>query len=65
LERRLRTEDGRMEVHVVSFGDEKEMEGYRADPRRAALAGLFDESGAHADVASVADVTLSSGVLDY
>ncbi len=36
LERRLRTDDARTEVHVVSFPDDAGLRAYRADPDRPA-----------------------------
>lgn len=36
LERRLRTADGTVEVHVVSFGSRAGYESYLADPERVA-----------------------------
>lgn len=44
LERRLRTPDGRVEVHIVSFGAPAGFDSYIADPDRSAhrelLAGV-------------------------
>ena len=56
LERRLRSMDGRFEVHIISFATEARFAAYRADPRRAEYAGLFKESGAEAEVQTVVDV---------
>ena len=56
LQRRLRTEDGGAEVHVIWFPSASHLDAYRADPRRSAHAGLFDASGAAAEVLTVADV---------
>jgi enamine deaminase RidA (YjgF/YER057c/UK114 family) len=42
LERRLRTADGRTEVHVVSFASRASYDAYLADPDRAALRPLLD-----------------------
>jgi hypothetical protein len=41
LERRLRTADGRTEVHVLSFASRAGFDAYRADPHRAALQPLL------------------------
>jgi hypothetical protein len=38
LERRLRSDDGTLEVHVVTFGSAAALDLFRADPRRAAVA---------------------------
>jgi hypothetical protein len=56
LERRLRTDDGRVEIHVVSFPDAAGFAAYRADPERAALGALLTESGADLEVLTVTDV---------
>ena len=42
LERRLRTADGRTEVHVVSFASRAGYAAYLADPDRVALRPLLD-----------------------
>lgn len=42
LERRLRTPDGRTEVHVVSFASRAGYDAYLADPDRAAFRPLLD-----------------------
>ena len=41
LERRLRTPDGRTEVHVVSFGSNAGYRAYLDDPERGALRRLL------------------------
>jgi hypothetical protein len=56
LQRRLRTEDGGAEVHIIRFQSASQVEAYRADPRRIAHSGLFDASGAVAEVLTVDDV---------
>ena len=56
LERRLRSGDGLIEVHVVSFPDAAAFEAYRADPDRAAFAPLLAESGAELELLTVTDV---------
>jgi hypothetical protein len=57
LQRRLRNGDGTTEVHVIRFSSSAALDGYRADPRRTALAHLFVASGAVAEVLTVADVS--------
>ncbi len=42
LDRRLRTPDGRTEVHLVSFADRAGHDAYLADPDRAAAGRLLD-----------------------
>ena len=46
LQRRLRSEDGGTEVHLVWFPSSAEFEAYRNDPRRTTLAPLMVASGA-------------------
>lgn len=41
LERRLRTADGRTEVHLLSFPSRTGFDAYRADPAREALRPLL------------------------
>src|SRR5580700_10614463 len=43
LERRLRNQDGTVEMHIVSFASEA---NYRNDPRRVAQASLLKKSSA-------------------
>jgi hypothetical protein len=56
LERRLRTPDGRVEVHIVSFPSRDALERYRAEPTRQEHLHLFNESHAVVDVLEVTDV---------
>jgi hypothetical protein len=56
LERRLRSADGRTEVHVISFRSAAGFASYRADPRRVAHAGLFETSGAAVELLPMVDV---------
>jgi hypothetical protein len=46
LERRLRNQDGTIEMHIVSFASEADFQNYRNDPRRTAQAGLLKKSSA-------------------
>jgi antibiotic biosynthesis monooxygenase (ABM) superfamily enzyme len=46
LERRLRNRDGTVEMHIVSFASEADLQNYRNDPRRAAQAPLLKKSSA-------------------
>jgi hypothetical protein len=46
LERRLRNQDGTVEMHIVSFASEADFRNYRNDPRRAAQASLLKKSSA-------------------
>ena len=53
LERRLRTTDGSVEVHVVSFPSADHFEAYKSDARRLEHAHLLSESGAVTEVLQV------------
>jgi hypothetical protein len=46
LERRLRNQDGTVEMHIVSYASEADRQNYRNDPRRAAQAWLLKKSSA-------------------
>jgi hypothetical protein len=46
LERRLRNQDGTVEMHIVSFASEADFRNYRNDPRRTAQASLLKKSSA-------------------
>ena len=46
LERRLRNQDGTVEMHIVSFASEADFQNYRNDPRRTAQASLSKKSSA-------------------
>ncbi len=56
LQRRLRTADGTVEVHVVHFTSRAAFESFRGDPTRAAAAHLLTASGASTEVHDVSDV---------
>ena len=58
LERRLRSADGTVEVHVVSYASEADAQNYRADPRRLARAELLARSSAKLELLAVEDVSL-------
>jgi hypothetical protein len=57
LERRLRTSDGRVEIHIVSFPSREALDRYRTDPRRQEHLHLLHESQAAVDLVEVTDVT--------
>jgi hypothetical protein len=57
LERRLRSPDGRREIHVLWFPHPQALDAFRGDPRRLRLARLLDASGAQAELLAVEDVT--------
>jgi antibiotic biosynthesis monooxygenase (ABM) superfamily enzyme len=46
LERRLRNQDGTVEMHIVSFASDADLRNYRNDPRRTAQAWLLKKSSA-------------------
>ena len=46
LERRLRNQDGTVEMHIVSFASEADFQNYRNDPRRTAQTPLLKKSSA-------------------
>ncbi len=56
VERRLRSADERVEVHIVAFDSPAGLAAYVADPRREALAPLLARSGAEIELLEVADV---------
>jgi len=57
LERRLRNQDGTVEMHIVSFASEADLQNYRNDPRRAAQASLLEKSSAKLELLSMANVS--------
>lgn len=56
LERRLRNADGTIEMHIVRFESRAAFDGYRADPRRAALQPMLAATGAAAETYELFDV---------
>ncbi|MCW3816246.1 GNAT family N-acetyltransferase [Micromonospora sp. DR5-3] len=56
LERRLRTGDGRTEVHVIRFAARTGYDGFLADPDRAALRAEFGDAVPTARALEVQDV---------
>lgn len=56
LQRRLRSEDGGTEVHLVAFPTADALAAFRADPRRARVAHLLAESGAQTELLELHDV---------
>lgn len=56
LERRLRTADGRTEVHLLSFPSRAGYDAYRADPERAALHPMLTGLDLEQRVLEVRDV---------
>jgi hypothetical protein len=56
LERRLRSDDGRTEIHVMTLPSAEALTRYRSDPRRDALRDLLHRSGARLELHHVRDV---------
>jgi hypothetical protein len=56
LDRRLRSADGRTEVHVVSFPSADHFERYRHDPRRAAQSQLLEAAQPRIELYELIDV---------
>ena len=56
LERRLRNQDGTVEMHIVSFASDADFKNYRNDPRRAAQAWLLEKSSAKLELLSMTNV---------
>jgi ribosomal protein S18 acetylase RimI-like enzyme len=56
LERRLRTGDGRSEVHVIRFADRAGYDAFMADPERVALRAALGDAAPTTQVLDVHDV---------
>ena len=56
LDRRLRSADGTVEVHVIAFDEPGDLGAYRADPRRTEHAPLLEQSGAEIELLELEDV---------
>ena len=56
LERRLRSADGRIEVHMLSFPSRQALDAYRAHRTRVEHMPLLTESGAKAELLELADI---------
>ncbi len=61
LQRRLRTGDGTVEIHLIGFPSEAAFEAFRLDKRRAEHAALMVASGADAELLHVVDVPVRDG----
>jgi hypothetical protein len=57
LERRLRSPDGTVEMHILSFGSAADRQNYRNDPRRLAQTRLLEKSSAKSEVFPMSDVS--------
>jgi len=49
LERRLRSPDGTVEVHIISFASNADRQNYLNDPRRKAQGWLLERSSAKSE----------------
>jgi hypothetical protein len=56
LERRMRSRDGTIELHILSFASAQHLERFRADPRRTAAAHLLQSSGAETELLALEDI---------
>jgi hypothetical protein len=57
LERRLRNQDGTVEIHIISFASEADFQNYRNDPRRTGQASLLEKSSAKLELLSMTNVS--------
>jgi hypothetical protein len=57
LERRLRSPDGTVEMHIISYPSDADRQNYRNDPRRTAQARLLEKSSAKFELLRMADVS--------
>ena len=57
LQRRLRNEDGTVELHILTFPSAEHLARFRADPRRTEAAPLLAGSGATTELFELDDVT--------
>jgi hypothetical protein len=57
LERRLRNPDGTIEMHIISFASDADLQNYRNDPRRTAQAWLLEKSSAKLELLPMANVS--------
>jgi hypothetical protein len=57
LERRLRSADSRVEVHVISFGSRSDYEAFVADPERTGHRPLLDGIHIGQRLVEVVDIT--------
>jgi hypothetical protein len=61
LERRLRTESGTTEFHLIWFPSVSHFDAFRVDPRRSAHTELLTQSGAISEILVVEDAAPSLG----
>jgi hypothetical protein len=53
----LRNCDGTIEVHIVSFDSDQNLQRFRGDPRRAWFAHLIEASAAKNEFLAMTDIT--------
>jgi hypothetical protein len=58
LERRLRADGGRIEIHIISMPSRDALDRYRADPARMAALPLLEASGAQAELIEMDDLDI-------
>jgi hypothetical protein len=58
MQRRLRSEDGTVEVHMVGFPSAEAFASYRSDPGRERHADLLGSSGADIEVFELGDAPI-------
>ncbi len=56
LDRRVRSADGTLEIHLLVFDSPTGLERFRADPRRAALSSLLRAAGPELELTRVLPV---------
>jgi hypothetical protein len=56
LERRLRSPDGTVEMHIISFASDADRQNYRNDPRRTAQTWLLEKSRARLELLAMTNV---------
>ena len=56
LERRLRSSDGTVEMHIISFASDADFQNYRNDPRRTAQAWSLEKSSTKLELLPMANV---------
>jgi hypothetical protein len=56
LQRRMRNNDGTVELHILAFPSAEHLARFRADPRRAEAAPLLAGSGASTELFHLDDV---------
>ena len=57
VERRLRSPDGTIEMHIISFASDTDFQNYRNDPRRAAQAWLLEKSYAKLELLPMVNIS--------